>query len=541
MPEVAVVSHALPHRVVAVALAQHGHLRHQRLVALGHHLAVVGPGKEEVVVVDAVGAQRHRAHGLEDLGEVALRIELQDILCHGGVGRVGAEVDVVAEGDGHAEGHRGLGGIDDAELSRGAVVGDDVGALAVVVARNVAVGDSVNQRPEGVERDAAVAERRGVHVDQHAGDVAGGGDVDVVAAQGHAPGVAVLAVAALDESVHLSLAAVGVRYFLHGVVDVVVSAAALVAADLEGGDEREVVAEGSAVAAGVALAVEADAEGRHLAALGGVHVENLVERLAVQPLTAQRGIAAAVAALHPGIAHGGQPSGLNGVDEGRLDVVAVVEAVHVASHDDGTAVQAGHDVGGQLLPLSQAGHAVAQVVVLLLVAGAAGVHVHIVDHHTMAVGERQLMPAEALGDDVVEVVAELAEALRPWRAHIVLAADAFLPEGVQAVAAVLPVLQVGVVDVLAQQADAARPFVFLVVEQQVRPDFPSVVEVLLQADDVAALLRQVLADAQASAGLRSVGVDVEEGQLAGQSVDVERGHGEGRSGAALAEGGTGKE
>ena len=217
--KVLVVGHALPHGVVVVALAQHGHLHDGCLVALGYDGAVVDAGEEEVTVVDAVSTYGGAAGGLKDLGEVAVRVKLQDILHNGGVGRVGTEIDVVAEGDGHALELSLAACPYHLELACLAIVGDDVGTLADVVAQDVAVGHGINHGPESVHRHAGGArDGRAIEVDQRAGDVACGGDVDFVAAHGQSPGVAVLAVAAGDETVSLSLAPVGVGDLRHSIV-----------------------------------------------------------------------------------------------------------------------------------------------------------------------------------------------------------------------------------------------------------------------------------------------------------------------------------
>ena len=159
-----------------------------------------------MTVILAIGPQRNRTHGLEHLGEIALRVKLEDVLRHSGVGRVGAEVDIVAKGHRHAEVDGALGCIDHLELARLAIVADDVRALVGVVAGNVTIGHSINHCPECVERDAGCGKLRAIHVDQRTGDVAGGGNVNLVAAHGQTPCVAVLTVAAGNQAIDLALA-----------------------------------------------------------------------------------------------------------------------------------------------------------------------------------------------------------------------------------------------------------------------------------------------------------------------------------------------
>ena len=100
--KVLVVGHEVPLGVVLVALADDSHLSNRLRIALGHYGAGISAGKEQMVVIDAVGTHGCGARGGIDLGEVTVLVELQDVLLNALVGRVGAEIDIVAEGDCHA-------------------------------------------------------------------------------------------------------------------------------------------------------------------------------------------------------------------------------------------------------------------------------------------------------------------------------------------------------------------------------------------------------------------------------------------------------
>ena len=142
-----------------------------------------------------------------------------------------------------------------------------------------------------------------------------------------------------------------------------------------------------------------------------VDIENLVKHFVGILLVAQLGIYPAPALLYPYVAHGGTARGLDGLYEGCHDVVAVVIAIEVAGEDDGAAVEVGHHVFTQLLPLGEACLAVFHVVAYQFVTLGAGIEVGIVDHYLRPVSQCELMAAEALGDDVIELMAELAEIL----------------------------------------------------------------------------------------------------------------------------------
>ena len=93
----------------------------------------------------------------------------------------------------------------------------------------------------------------------------------------------------------------------------------------EAGDEGIVVAQGLAADADIAALVELNAR-RHDdgAGRGGVDEEHLVECLVGLRLVAHLGVDAVQLLLHPGVAHGGKASGLDGIDEGSLDGVMML-------------------------------------------------------------------------------------------------------------------------------------------------------------------------------------------------------------------------
>ena len=151
----------------------------------------------------------------------------------------------------------------------------------------------------------------------------------------------------------------------------------------------------------------------------------------------------------------------------------------------------------------------------------------VIDHYLCAIGESELMAAEALGDHVVEIMAELSEALLVSHALVCGRLHGFLPGTVQTVAGEFLVLQVEVVELVALAVDAARPLVVIVAGEESRPYLPAVVEALLHGHDVAVLGGDVLTDALAARREGTVFVHIEEEELAGQTVDVERHHAEG--------------
>ena len=160
-----------------------------------------------MVIVDTVGAHGCCASGFVHFSEVAVLVELQDILLNGLVGRVGAEVNVVAEGDSHALVFGKIACPYHLELASLAVVADDVCALTHVVAHNIAVGNGIYHGPEGIHRYARGSRNlRAIDVDQRTGYVSSRGNVDLVPASGQSPCVTVLSVAAGNEPVDLALA-----------------------------------------------------------------------------------------------------------------------------------------------------------------------------------------------------------------------------------------------------------------------------------------------------------------------------------------------
>ena len=225
--EVLVVGHALPHRVVIVALAHHSHLDriarnlpcehvHQQL-RLVNLRAVVGTSKEEMTVILTVGTQRDGVLGCENLRKLTLSIQLQDVLLSVRIGAIGAEIDVVAIGDSHAVIDARLASIDHTEVARLTVVLNDVGTLVGVVAGNVAIIYGINELPEVVKTHAAGSKIRSIQIDQRTCNIACRSNVDVVATHRHTPCIAVFTVTARHQTVHLSLCSVRIRYPLHRV------------------------------------------------------------------------------------------------------------------------------------------------------------------------------------------------------------------------------------------------------------------------------------------------------------------------------------
>ena len=175
-----------------------------------------------MVVIDAVGTHGCCASGGIDLGEVTVLVEFQDVLLNALIGRVGTEIDIVAVCHSHTLILSRATGPYRSELARLTVVGDDIGTLVNIVAIDVAIDKGVDHGPERVHRHARSSrDLRAIHVDQCVGDVAGSGDIDLVAESGQSPCVAVFAIAARGESVGLSLAPVGVGNLRNGVAVVV--------------------------------------------------------------------------------------------------------------------------------------------------------------------------------------------------------------------------------------------------------------------------------------------------------------------------------
>ena len=131
-------------------------------------------------------------------------------------------------------------------------------------------------------------------------------------------------------------------------------------------DHRHVVAQQGAVGLEIIVGIEHDGVGGELhATVGGVKIENLIHNLvgnisarlgAVglrndKRLATQLRIEAALALLHPHIAHGVVAIGHDGIGEEVEDVVASVTTVGVAHHNLRKTAVVGNDGIAKLLPL----------------------------------------------------------------------------------------------------------------------------------------------------------------------------------------------
>ena len=148
----------------------------------------------------------------------------------------------------------------------------------------------------------------------------------------------------------------------------------------------------------------------------------------------------------------------------------------------------------------------------------------VVAEDARAVPERHLITAETLGDHLVEGMAELSEVLLPGHTGCGRHHEVVFPTSHQSVALEAVVLQMQIVDAAAFRAQVTAPLVHLVVVLQEHADDAVEIEVLLQEHQVVAFLPQVLADACRTAVTRTVRIDLEDQQLLGQSVNVERGN-----------------